>query len=72
MEEHEQLNLNRFILKSHLLLKAEGETPCALFHCFRSTRGKRQDGEVVQSQGNAESRALLQLLCDPGQAAPSL
>lgn len=31
MEEHEQLNLNRFILKSHLLLKVGGETPYAYF-----------------------------------------
>lgn len=47
MGKHEQLNLNKFILKSHLLSKVEGETHNPLFHCFRSTELKRQDHKVV-------------------------
>lgn len=34
MGEHEQLNLNKFILKPYLSLKGKGETPYLLFHCF--------------------------------------
>lgn len=47
MGEHEQLNLNKFILKSHLLLEVEGEAPYASFHCFGSTELKRQDSSVI-------------------------
>lgn len=47
MGEHEQLNLNKFILKSHLSLKVREETPHLLFHCFRCRKLKRQDPLVV-------------------------
>lgn len=70
MEEHEQLNLNKFILKSHLLLEVEGETPYTSFHCFRPA--KLKTGSQSGGQGNADSPVCLELLCGTGQVAPSL
>lgn len=47
MGEHELLNLKKFILKSHLSLKVEGETPYLSCHCFRSRKLKKRALVVV-------------------------
>lgn len=45
MGEHEQLNLNKFILKPHLSLKVEGEPPAS--HSIVSAPGNRWQDLVV-------------------------
>lgn len=60
MGEHEQLNLNRFILKLHLLLKVGGETPYAHFIVSdpRKERGRMAKwfgASEMQSPGPAVS-----------------
>lgn len=45
MGEHEQLNLNKFILKPHLSLRVEGEAPAS--HAIVSAPGNRWQDPVV-------------------------
>lgn len=63
MGEHEQLNLNKFVLKPHLSLKVEGE-PLPLILCFSSRK------QVAEPCSFHSSFIQLQLLCDPSQEIP--
>lgn len=61
MGEHELLNLNKFMLKPHLSLKVEGETPYLSFHHCSSR--KQVAGPIPAPPSG---------LCDPRQGTPPL